>query len=281
MSELRVELFTPSTLRDQAEGRALLDALDQHLPYWMPHRYGWSDPLRNVYDPARPEHFWDTHYGLMFRNAGRNANGDVKVRNGPWDILSRVTLSGRVPRAEMEGGTGPFLAQSGTTLDLTYAMAHIFTERQAEDYYRMWFSIAPDDGDESVRSARVGPFPYCLRDLYWANVFGPPYTELFGADRLRTAPAAVVTELRPGYFYLQVTTTILDLCDAGTLPAYEAARDAVKEHLGPECFYDPAATTPRRAPAFRTAAEEGLWKPREGVKLGPGVQELLDRIASQ
>lgn len=281
MSELRVELFTPSILRDQAEGRALLDALSEYLPSWMPHRYGWSQPLRNVYDPAQAEHFWNTRYGVMFRNAARTASGEVEVRTGPWDILSRITLSGTAPRAQWEGGTGPFLAQCGRTLDLTYAMAHIFTERQASDYYRLWFKAAPDDGDESVRSARVGPFPYCLRDLYWANVFGPPYTELFGADRLRTAPAAVVTELRPGYYYLQVTSSIRDLTDAATASGYQAARDAVKEHLGPECFYDPAATTSRRAPAFRTAAEEGLWKPREGVKLGPGVQELLDRIARQ
>lgn len=280
MSELRVELFTPGILRDQAEGRALLDALGEHLPYWMPHRYGWSEPLRNVYDPARPEHFWDTAHGLAFRNAARNASGEVDVRMGPWDILSKITLSGRVPRSQLESGTGPFLSQCGRALDLTYAMAHIFTERQAADYYRLWFETAPSD-DGTVRNAAQGPFPHCLRDLYWANVFGPPYTELFGASRLRTAPAAVVTELRPGYFYLQVTASIRDLTDAATVPAYQAARDAVKEHLGPECFYDPAAATPRRAPAFRTAAEEGLWKPREGVTLGPGVQELLDRIANR
>jgi hypothetical protein len=281
VSEIRVELFTPSRLRDQAEGRALLDALGRYMPSWMPYRYGWSEPLRNVYDPAKSEHFWDTHYGLMFRNAKRSASGQVDVRTGAWDILSRIILSGRAPRAQLEGGIGPFLAQCGETLDLTYGMAHIFTEQQAADYYRLWFEIPSDDEDESVRSARVGPFPYCLRDLYWGNVFGPPYAELFGADRLRTAPAAIVTELRPGYFYLQVTDSILDLWDTATVPAYEAARDAVKQHLGPECFYDPAATTPRRAPAFRNSAEEGLWKPREGDRLGPGVKELLARIADQ
>jgi len=280
VSELRVELFTPSVLRDQTEGRALLDALNEHLPAWMPYRYGWSQPLRNVYDPSNTGHFWDTYHGLLFRNATRAATGEVDVRMGPWDILSKITLSGRVPRAQMEGGTGPFLAQCGRTLDIAYAMAHIFTEQQAAEYYRLWFATAPAD-DGTVRNAAQGPFPNCLRDLYWANVFGPPYTGLFGADRLRTAPAAVVTELRPGYFYLQVTDSITGLTDATAARAFQDARDAIKDHLGPDCFYDPAATAPRRAPIFRTAAEEGIWKPREGTRVSPQVQELLDRTAGQ
>jgi hypothetical protein len=280
MSKVRVELFTPSMLREQEEGRALLGALGAHVPSWMPHRYGWSVPLRNVYDPGDPGHFWDTHYGLLFRNARRTAEGEVDVRTGPWDILSRIELSGLAGQAELDrNGPGEFVAQCGRELGLAYAMAHIFSDQQADEYYRLWFAIPPED--ESVRSAAQGPFPYCLRDLYWANVFGPPYTELFGASRLRTAPAAVVTELRPGYFYLQLTGAILDLCDPGALAGYRAVRDAVKEHLGPDCFYDPAATTPRRAPSFRTAAEEGLWKPREGTNMTIELQALLAKARGQ
>jgi hypothetical protein len=280
MSKVRVELFTPSMLASQAEGSALLHALGEHLPSWMPHRYGWSEPLRNSYDPSRASHFWDTHYGLLFRNATRSAEGEVEVRTGPWDILSRITLSGRAARAELDsGGAGGFLAECGTTLDLAYAMAHIFTEEQDREYYQAWFSTSPEG--RSVRNARQGPFPHCLRDLYWGNVFGPPYTELFGASRLRTAPAALVAELRPGYFYLQLTGSILDLCDTAALPRYRAASDAVRQHLGPECFRDPASAAPRRAPRFRTAAEEGLWKPREGATVPSDVQALLARAPGQ
>jgi hypothetical protein len=279
MSKVHVELFTPGLLAGQAEGRALLDALGAHLPSWMPRRYGWSEPLRNVYDPGRPEYFWERRNGLMFRNASRSAAGEVSVRVGPWDILSKIELSGAATRAELDSGVGAFLAECGRKLDLTYAMAHIFTQQQADEYYRAWFELSPD-GD-SVRNARQGPFPYCLRDLYWGNVFGPPYTGLFGASRLRTAPAAVVTELRPGYFYVQLTGSITDLCDAGTLARYRATRDAVKDHLGPECFYDAAATTPRRAPRFRAAAEEGLWKPRPGATVSTEIQALLAKAPGQ
>lgn len=283
MSEVYAELFTPSQLTDPAEGGALLEALGRHLPSWMPHRYGWGEPLRHVYDPSKAEHFWSQRMGVsaLFRNASKYAAGEVERRHGPWDILSRVEISGKVPRAEQDS-VGAFLADCGRSIDISYAMAHIFSPQQADEYYTAgaWYTLAPEAGDR-VKAARQGTFPYYLRDLYWANVFGPPYTELFGAGRLRTAPAAVVTELREEYFYLQVTDAIADLYTPDAIPRYRAARDAVKEHLGSDCFYEAGAATPRRAPVWRTAAEEGLWKPREDARLTDELRALLAKAPDQ
>jgi hypothetical protein len=249
-----------------------------HLPSWMPRRYGWTEPLRHVYDPARTEHFWGQRDGLMFRSANRAATGEVDGRIGPWDILTKIRMWGQATRPELDSGIGAFLADCGRAMDMSYAMAHIFTDEQDDEYYRSWFELPPAEG---VKAARQGPFPYFLRDLYWGNVFGPPYTELFGDERLRTVPAAVVTELREGYFYVQLTDAILDLCDADALPRYRAVRDAVKDHLGADCFYEAGATTPRRAPRWRTAVEDGLWKPREGVPLPDEVRALVAEIDQQ
>jgi hypothetical protein len=279
VSKVHVELFTTSPLADPAEGRALLHAVEQHIPSWTPRRYGQTEPLRHVYEPGRAEHFWSHPDGLMFRNAPGSATGHIDGRVGPFDILSRIELSGTTTRGELDDGRiGAFLADCGKTMDVSYAMAHIFTPKQDDEYYAAWFALSPGEG---VKAARQGPFPYFLRDLYWGNVFGPPYVGLFGADQLRTAPAAVVTELRPGYFYLQLTDAILDLCDADALVSYRAVRDAVKEHLGPDCFYDAGTTTPRRAPHWRTAAEDGLWKPSEGLRLSDEVQALLAEIGDR
>lgn len=280
MSEMYAELFTAKQPGDPADGRALLDALRSHVPSWMPHRYGQTEPLRHVFDPERIEHFWGQGDGLMFRNARRTANGRVKGRVGPWDILSRVQISGLAGKAELDsGGVGAFLADCGKSIDIAYAMGHVFSAEQADDYYRAWFELPPKE--EGVKNARQGPFPYFLRDLYWANVFGPPYVELFGADRLRTAPAAVTVELRPGYFYLQLTDGLSDLYTPDALPGYRAARDTVKEHLGPDCFYQPEATAPYRAPAWPIAAEEGLWKPRDDLNYPDEVRELIEKLDKQ
>lgn len=278
MSEMYAELFTPEQPTDPADGRALLEALGRHVPSWMPHRYGWTQPFRHVYDPERIGHFWGQRDGLMFRNARRTAEGGVRGRVGPWDILTKIEISGKAARAELDsGGVGAFLADCGRSLDISYAMAHVFTPEQADTYYRSWFELPPDD--EKV--AAQGPFPHFLRGLFWANVFGPPYTELFGADKLRTAPAAVTTELRPGYFYLQLTDTITDLYNPDAFSRYGAVRDAVKEHLGSDCFYQAGATTPRRAPTWRIAAEDGLRKPREDMQYPADVRALIERMAGR
>jgi hypothetical protein len=259
------EVFTPGQLSDPDEGRVLIASLSEHVPSWTPYRYGWSEPLRNTYDPERFDHFW-SQVGY-WRNATRTSEGSVEVRSGPWDILSKVQVSGEWTPELTGEGLGAFLADSGAALDISYGMAHRFTPDERAAYRNAWFGLSPEQ--DRVKKARQGTMPHVLRDLYWGNVFGPAYVELFGVERLRTAPAAVVGELRPGYFYLQLTADITDRA------ALAAAREKVKAHLGEECFHDPNATTPRRAPHFATAAEEGLWKPVKGTPMTDELRALL------
>ena len=273
MTVAYTELFTPSLLKDPDEGRALIRALAAHVPSWTPRRYGWSEPLRHTFDPERFDHFW-SQVGY-WRNAARTANAWVDVRTGPWDILSRMEISGEWTPELKGDGLGAFLADCGAAaaLDVTYAMAHVFTDEERSAYYRGWFELPP--GSDAVKRAAQGTMPYFLRDLYWANLFGPPYTELFGPERLRTAPAAVAREVRPGYFYVQLSDDIADRAGIA------AVREEIKAHIGADCFYDPNATTPRRAPRFTTAAEDGLWKPVKGTHMTDELRALLAKAPNR
>jgi hypothetical protein len=97
--------------------------------------------------------------------------------------------------------------------------------------------------------------------------------DFFGVERLRSAPAAVVRELRPGYFYVQLTDDLADVRE--DRPLFTAAREAVKQHLGRDCFYTEDAAVPLRAPVFPTAAEDGLWKPVKGTRMTDELRALL------
>lgn len=264
MSIAYTELFTPGQLTEPDEGRALIQAISTNVPSWLPHRYGWSEPLRNVYDPERFDDFWK-NIGL-WRNATRDTNGSLKQRVGPWDLMTRVTVSGDW-RSELSGNAlGAYLADCGTKLDITYGIAHLFTPEEKRRYYDDWFASPEPD---RVKRARQGTMPYFLRDLYWGNVFGPPYVDLFGAERLLSARVAVVRELRPGYIYLQLTDDIADRA------GQEMIKEEVKAHLGADCFHEATASTPRRAPHFTTAAEDGLWKPSPDTSISEELQALL------
>lgn len=269
------ELFTPTQLTDPDEGRALIEALSAHMPYWMPHRYGYAEPPRHTFTPERVEHFWSQR--PYFRNAARTLNGRVDIRVGPWDILSKIEMSGPFSPELKGDGLGAFLAACGAApaVDITYAMAHVFTEEEYGAYYRDWFELSPARKEPNTKSGAQGTMPYFLRNLYWANLFGPPYTQLFGIERLRTAPAAVAREMRPGYFYLQLTDDIADR------DGIAAIRERVKAHIGSDCFYDPKATTPRRAPRFTTAAEDGVWTPVEGTNWTDELRALYAKAPNR
>lgn len=70
--------------------------------------------------------------------------------------------------------------------------------------------------------------------VYWGNLFGPPVTEWIGVDRLRSCPCHKHVEFAPGYHMIAAYPDI----ESFDTPAAVAARDAIREHLGIERFYD-------------------------------------------
>lgn len=274
MDSVFVKLFARSLLTDPEQGRTLIRLIGEHAPSWLPHRYGWSVPLRNVYDPDRFEEFWTgLEYNLDWRNAKRTATGHVTTRVGPRDTLSSIELKGQQTRALDLAGLPRLVQQCGQALDVTYGVLHLF---HPDDLY------TGDHGGHLFGDNQGTPFlaiaerglKECLPDLAWGNVFGPPYVDLFGgAERVRTAPAAAVAQLGPDRFYIQLTSDITDV-EQGRA-ALAAARDAVKEHLGPDCFA--GYPGPLRAPRLPMAAEEGLWSPPAGFDVPEDLRQMLDQ----
>lgn len=77
-----------------------------------------------------------------------------------------------------------------------------------------------------------------LPQLQWATVFGRPYVNLFGREKLLSAPAAVVEELGEDTIFIQLTPKVTDV--ANDLEGYFALRSRVKDHIGSDAFFDPA-----------------------------------------
>jgi hypothetical protein len=86
-----------------------------------------------------------------------------------------------------------------------------------------------------------------LPGLYWLNYFGPPYTKLFGKERLLSAPGFEVGEADGG-----VLVALDEVPMTWTGGEYRAREAAVIDHLGREFFF--SKDTPERktvAPEFR------------------------------
>ena len=54
-----------------------------------------------------------------------------------------------------------------------------------------------------------------------------------------------------------------------------AARDAVREHLGADCFR--RYPGPLRAPQLPMAAQEGLWSPPGGFEVPDDLRQMQDQ----
>ncbi len=272
MPAVFVKLFTRSVLTDPEQGRTLIRLIGEHVPSWLPHRYGWSVPLRNVYDAARFEEFWTgLQYDLDWRNAKRTATGHVTTRVGPRDTLSSIELKGEQNRALDLTALASLVRDCGQALDLEYGLLHLF---HPEDQFSAGHGgrlFGDNHGTPFLAVAERG-LKECLPDLAWGNVFGPAYVELFGgADRLRAAPAELVTELGPDRFYLQLTGDLTDV--EQDRAALTSARDTVKAYLGADCFR--GYPGPLRAPRLPMAVEEGLWSPPAGFEVPDDLRELL------
>lgn len=274
MPSVFVKLFTRDVLTDPAQGRALIRLIDQYVPSWAPYRYGWSVPLRNVYDPDRFEEFWKgLELQLDWRNQKRTAKGEANTRVGPYDTLASVELEGEQnPSLDLDA-LADFMQECAQPLDLVYGVLHLF---HPDDLFTKGHGgrLFGEVQGTPLFAVAERELKRCLPDLAWGNVFGPPYVELFGgADRVRSAPAALVRELGPGRFYLQLTEDIEDVQQ--DRDALTAARGAVKAHLGADCFA--GYPGPLRAPRLPVAALEGLWSPMAGVDVSDELREMLDQ----
>ena len=94
----------------------------------------------------------------------------------------------------------------------------------------------------------VGGTPeWGLVDIYWMNLFGPPYVEFFGEEKLLTAPCYRRERLPDGGFLILTSPSPL-LHDK---PETKKLETALKDHLNNDAFFDRSNPEKKlRAPRF-------------------------------
>jgi hypothetical protein len=78
----------------------------------------------------------------------------------------------------------------------------------------------------------------CLPGLFWLNVFGPPYVELFGRGRLLSASVAHIGELTNGVV-IRISEQLED--DAVSWSEFKTRRALCRNHLNSDAFFDSSA----------------------------------------
>jgi hypothetical protein len=94
-----------------------------------------------------------------------------------------------------------------------------------------------------------------LPSLSWAIYFGPPYVQLFGKERLLSAPVASCSEVSDSLIRLQLTEDIVDW--ARERGAYRSRLASAIEHIGADAFVAEGRVSAARMPTFEWAGQAG------------------------
>lgn len=230
VTDLFLHVLSPRPLTEPGDGEAILQLFDQWAPEWAPGRWGFAEPFEPA-DRERMTAVWDD--GIMWYGTGEGRPLTSFSAASSRRHFSHLGVSS--PSGLVEGDRAAALLRAlASRTGAVYGFAH---------------RLVPDDlASTEARSASntdVGPSMHTdgrslaqsgLPNVWWANIFGPPVVELLGAERIATAPAHLVEQLGDDLWYVQLTESILD--NDADFAQFDAARAAVKAHLGPDAFYD-------------------------------------------
>ena len=73
-----------------------------------------------------------------------------------------------------------------------------------------------------------------LPDIYWCNLFGPEYVEMFGQENISSVPCYSIERLQDGGARLLLSASPLDYLEDPS--GFEKHREEVKAHLGVDAF---------------------------------------------
>ena len=216
----------------------VLEALLGGPDFAVPTRYGVYDPVR---ERIRREDVSDVLDLWTGRNtkSGAHRSGLLQLvfcRDGyfmvnwskgalpPFDLPPFHFLSGDVPSARVSMPVGRVDEYLMLIMELVRITNPVFGKVQN--------TMTPHWDTPSDLTLR-------LPDVPWGSIYGKPYIEMFGRERLLSAPFHSIRELPSGHIFAQLTESVLD----PELP--EDRRKAVREWLGEDCFMV-GKTPPRR-----------------------------------
>jgi hypothetical protein len=215
-------------------------------PFLVPERYGFNEPLENEFDIVELEEAvakcWANPLSIksiVWHNRKTGWEGDIGFRYSPMRSYGPVAMWHRLGNKEREFGyLSSYLQNVSLHLDCLFSFVHLLAEpeipRWEQDAARVVSCLSTKKQFYSL-----GITPMLLRhwlpDLFWGNVFGKPYVEMFGRERLLSAPAYLVKEIAPNMIYLQLSESITDMHTK--FSQVDATRSKVKEHLKLDAFW--------------------------------------------
>ena len=230
--------MTPKSLTRAEDFLAVVRLQCQMLPEYMPNKFDWVEPLKQVFDPENLNN-------LVFKNGNVDsawwkrtekpkARGFWMTRWGLVNANDRTlaTISIEVHETALQGKLIEYLKVGSVHNEADIA----FIDSLADQYRDIGISnsYAPYR-DRFMLSTKL--LRNWLPEMPWAVVFGSAYIRLFGKEKVLATPAYKVEEISEEMVYIQLTPRMEDIHEQFELVMQ--ARAVAKKHLGEECFFKP------------------------------------------
>lgn len=235
---LTVNVLSPLALKRPVEFVEAVQTFVDLLPQVSPEKWGWWEPLNREF-VARdlttlvPEgSVCETVYWK--RDKRPKAEGAFTTRwisksSKVGDTHSSIGFTVELGQLE-QADLLRYLKLASIRSQADFAMLDTLTEPYKGAAVE---SGSAPFGDRFMLTTHL--LRHWLPDIFWANVFGPPYVRLFGKERLLSAPASVVEELGSETVYLQLSEHITDIVDdPGNI---RSRRALIKTHLQRDAFF--------------------------------------------
>jgi hypothetical protein len=279
MIDCTIQILTATRIEQREFGQQLISVLLKYFPTHAPQLCGDVEPLRRKFSPTNVGpalECWGRQFFITRRTA---PNVVMQVSFAPPSSRPRhssVTFIDFQLTGEHElPGLKALVRDLAEIFVADYAMAHILTRTELDDWFESrlhqatsWPAPPVEEivSDLRAKVSRDGHAAVlwgaeclklhtvhlrkCLPNLYWLNVFGPPYINIFGRDRVMETPSYSVESLSYGGISLQITKDLPDTLNAWA--AFKAMRAKCRVHLDCNVFCEPSAQKNReyRTPHF-------------------------------
>jgi hypothetical protein len=231
--DLDIGILSPRPLSTKEEGRAFLELLCNSMPELAPQRYGNYEPLKALFDCVRLEEALEAwKWPFLWKRRQPLAEGNVWMRDPK--VHAAIYVSTQAKSVD-EARLIMFFQEAVNLVRADFSYLNIMTKEEVDAAEKNEIAhqmIAPFTQGVTTHDLRK-----YLPNICWATVFGPPYVQLFGRERLLSAPAAVVQELADETIYIQLSESLLD--PKWKYDDFNAVRREVKEYLDRDAFFDP------------------------------------------
>jgi len=266
MIDCTIKLLTPIPIEEKEYGRRLFSLLFKYFPTYMPEKYGNFEPLQNKFNFENVEaalECWGRHPYIAERRSPKISlmasfsRKNIEFRHSSLNFF-HFQLSDFHDLPVIED----LVRELSEVFLADYAMAHIFTRNELEalvERVEKRKTAWPEPPAEQLvarmrsRIEREGytkilwgaeaknlntiQLKKCLPNLYWINVFGPPYVDMFGRECLLNTPSESVKVLPYGGISLLLTKDLRDTPEAWNV--YKDVRARCRVHLGSNFFCEP------------------------------------------